>query len=264
MKTLITYAYYETDTAKYNFEFFVQKEIQLRSNIDYNIVINGHVCSVSIPSLPNVTVLKRDNVGFDLGAYNASLQHIDCLGKKYDYYFFINSGAFGPVLPYYSNLFLMNFHWSSVFINKITDTVKLVGTTIVCLPETDLGGFGPKVEGFCFLTDQLGLDILKREGSIFRDHPNKTSAIVEGEYGISRTILKEGYSIDCMLKAYHGIDWRNKKNWRMNKNKHPSRKGTYFGFSIDPYEVIFHKWKWIDSENVNFDIIDQYKHFSNM
>ena len=44
---------------------------------------------------------------------------------------------------------------------KINELVKLVGTTIVCLPHTDAGGYGPKVEGFFFMVDNIGLNLLK-------------------------------------------------------------------------------------------------------
>lgn len=261
VKTVITYAYFESDSAKYNFDFFVKKELKFRHDVDYIIIVNGHSCSVSIPSLDNLTVIRRDNRGFDFGAYYESVVFMENNNLVYDYYVFLNAGVFGPVLPHYSNYFFMNFHWSTVFTSKITDRVKLVGTTIVCLPSSDLGGYGPKVEGFFFATDQIGLDIMKREGNIFQDHPDKKSAIVNGEYGMSRAIINNGFTLDCMLQAYQGVDWEDKANWNKNNHLHASRKGKYFGKSIDPYEVIFHKWKWIDSDKVNFDIIDQYRQF---
>ena len=45
-----------------------------------------------------------------------------------------------------------------------------------------------------------------------------------------------------MLGKYQNINWYNKKNYFINDNKHPSRKNSYFGNNIDPFEVIFHKW----------------------
>lgn len=35
-------------------------------------------------------------------------------------------------------------------------------------------------------------------------------------------------------------------------------KKQYFGYSINPYDVIFHKWFWHERDTVNFDIIKQY------
>ena len=63
-----------------------------------------------------------------------------------------------------------------------------------------------------------------------------------------------------MLHRYQGINWRDKKNWLMNDQKHPSRHNSFYGNSINPYEVVFHKWYWkSDSENpVNFEMIKEY------
>src|SRR5207244_1396640 len=134
----------------------------------------------------------------------------------------------------------------NVFISRLNDKVKLIGTTIVCLPETDGGGPGPRVEGFCFATDKIGLDILVQKKTIFMMHPSKYSEIIFGEYGLSKAILEKGYNIDCLLYKYQNIDWNDKKNWNFNQNRHPSRKNTYENISIHPFEVVFHKWFWSD------------------
>ena len=163
----------------------------------------------------------------------------------------MNSGVFGPVLH-------DNFqgHWSRLFIDKITDKVKLVDTTIVALPRQHAGKYVPKIEVFFFMTDKIGLNILIRKKKIFMNHKNKYSAIVNGEYGLSKCILDHGYTIDCMLPRYQGINWRNSENYKMNNNKHPSRKNSFYKTSINPYEVIFHKWFWHGKERVNFRVID--------
>ncbi len=61
-----------------------------------------------------------------------------------------------------------------------------------------------------------------------------------------------------MLKRYQGVDWTSSLNHNMNNNKHPSRENSFYGASINPYEVIFHKWFWHGCRTVNFNIIDQY------
>lgn len=260
MKSVIIYTYFFSPSSNYNLAFFVKKELQERCDIDYIIVINGFVCDETIyfPNLSNITILKRPNEGYDFGGHHSALNYLKEKSKKYDYYFFMNSGVIGPILPNYWHLLQPQVHWSELFIRKITDVVKVVGTTIVCLPGYDAGGYGPKVEGFFFMTDAIGLDILQQEGTIFCNHATKYDAIVQGEYGVSRAILKHGYSIDCMLPKYQNINWRDSKNYRWNDNRHPSRKGTYFGQSIQPYEVIFHKWFWHGEDTVNFDTIQDY------
>jgi hypothetical protein len=254
MKIIIIYTYYKSQSADYNLSFYVKKELSYKNNIDYIIVINGFNCDIKFPKLNNLKILKRDNIGFDFGGHNYALKYLKKKDKTYDYYFFMNSGVIGPIIPHYLN----DIHWSSYFINKINNTVKLVGTTIVCLPHNDDGGYGPKVEGFFFMTDKIGLKLLKNEKTIFYNHKSFYDTIINGEYGLSNCIIKNGYSIDCMLHRYQGINWLDKNNWNLNNNTHPSRKNSFYNTTINPYEVIFHKWFWHNEENVSFDIIEQY------
>lgn len=256
MKSVIIYTYFSSPSSDYNLYFFINKELSYNENIDYIIVINGYVYNekIKFPNLDNVTILKRENIGYDFGGHNYALEYIDKISKKYDYYFFMNSGVIGPIIPHY----FTEIHWSNIFIKKINNIVKLVGTTIVCLPHRDPGGYGPKVEGFFFMVDNIGLELLKKQQTIFCNHPTKYSAIVNGEYGLSNCILKNGYSIDCMIPKYKNIDWTNPINYTLNNNIHPSRKNSFYGYTINPYDVIFHKWYWHREEYVNFEIIKQY------
>lgn len=256
MKSVIIYTYYNSIQSNINLAFFVKNELTYKNNIDYIIVINGYNYPKTIifPNLDNLTIIKRENIGFDFGGHNSALNHIKTNNKSYDYFFFLNSGVIGPILPHY----FTESHWSNIFIKKITERVKLVGTTIVCLPPHDTGCYGPKVEGFFFMVDKIGLELLQNTKTIFCDHPDKYSAIVNGEYGLSNCILNNGFSIDCMLRKYQDIDWTDKKNYNLNYNRHPSRKNSFYGNSINPYEVVFHKWYWANEPSVNFELIQQY------
>jgi len=260
MKSVIIYLYFNTNIANNNLRFFVEKELSFKPNIDYILVINGYTLdnSIEIPKLNNLIIIRRENKGFDFGGHKAALDYIDKNNKMYDFYFFMNSGVFGPILPHY----LEDIHWSNIFIKKINDNVKLVGTTIVCLPHEDAGGYGPKVEGFFFMTDRIGLKLLKKEETIFMNHENFESDIINGEYGLSNCILKYGYSIDCMIRKYQNIDWRDEKNYNLNFNKHPSRNKSFYNNSLNPYELIFHKVYWKDSDPVHLEIIEQYKNIN--
>jgi hypothetical protein len=306
MKSVIIYCYFKSPSSDLNLSFFVKKELlnvnfyrqnnfdlqtmsdeeliihynnhgknegRLPNNnkhnsadVDYIIVINGHECNENIhfPNLDNLTIIKRDNIGFDFGGYNSALEYIEKNNKIYDHYFFLNSGVIGPILPHY----FTDYHWSNIFIKKINEKVKLVGTTIVCLPSYDSGGYGPKVESFFFMTDQIGLKLFTDEKTIFCNHKTHRDCVINGEYGTSNCIFKHNYSIDCMLRKYQNIDWTDKKNYNLNNNIHPSRKNSFYGNSINPYEVIFHKWVWkmnttvneetVNEETVNEEIIKQY------
>ena len=262
LKSVIIYTYFSSQSSDYNLEFFVKQELSYKNNIDYIIVINGYVYNTNIhfPILDNLIILKRENIGFDFGGHNHALEYITENNKIYNYYFFMNSGVIGPIIHHY----FQKTHWSSIFINKINESCKLVGTSIVCLPCYDCGGYGPKVEGFFFMVDNLGLELLKNKKNIFCNHLTKWSAIVNGEYGLSTCILENGYSIDCMLPKYQNIDWTNNMNYMLNNNIHPSRHNSFYGESINPYDVIFHKWFWHNADLVNFDIIKQYINHNNI
>lgn len=254
-KSVVIYTYFSSPSSDYNLNFFVKKELVYRTNIDYIIVINGHNFNKNIifPTLENFTLLKRDNVGYDFGGHHCALEHLKRCFKMYDYYFFLNSGVIGPFIQPQ-----LQDHWSSIFIKKINERVKLVGTTIVCLSRRDAGGYGPKVEGFFFMVDDIGLKVLEKQKTIFCNHKNKYSAIINGEYGLSNCMFKNGYTIDCMLPRYQNVDWTNPANYNLNNNKHPSRKNSFYNSSINPFDVIFHKWFWHRQENVNFDIVQKY------
>lgn len=256
VNSVIIYSYFMSPSSDYNLDFFVKKELTYKDNIDYIIVINGYNVNenISFPKLSNLTIIKRENMGFDFGAHNSALDNIHNHGKKYDYYFFMNSGVIGPIL---SDEYDKN-HWTNTFIKKIKNRVKMVGTTISCLPPSDAGGYGPKIEGFFFMVDNVGLSLLKNEKTIFCNHPDKYSAIVNGEYALSKCMFRNGYSIDCMLPEYQNIDWTNDRNYILNDNNFASRAYGFYGFSVNPYDVIFHKWFWHGQSNVNFDIIEQY------
>jgi hypothetical protein len=248
MKAVVLYTYFSSPSSDYNLRFFVQKELTYKPDLDYVLVINGFECPVALPVLDNLTVLRRPNEGFDFGGHAHALAHLQ---KKYDYYFFMNSGVIGPIAPHYVD-------WPAVFIKKITHKVKLVGTSIVCLPAHDGGGYGPKVEGFFFAVDALGLALLQQEKTIFCNHADKGRAIVDGEYGLSNCILKHGYSIDCMLPRYQGLDWTDPKNHTLNQNQSPSRHASFYGTSIAPSDVIFHKWFWHGQHPVNWELVERH------
>lgn len=252
-KIVIIYTYFKSPVADYNLTFFSRRELTYKENIDYVIVINGYTCDILFPRIANLTILKRENVGYDFGGHNEAIQYLKSKGLTYKYYFFMNSGVFGPIMPAY-----ITEHWSEIFIKKLIGLVKIVGTSIVCLRKDDLGGFGPKVEGFFFLTDSIGLGLLLEEETVFCNHVDKKAAIIDGEYGLTKCIMKHGYTIDCMIQRYNGVDWYDKRNWNINNNKHPTRKNDYFGKSINPYEVIFHKWYWEGKDLVNYDIVKHY------
>uniref|UniRef100_A0A7S2RKY6 Uncharacterized protein n=1 Tax=Eucampia antarctica TaxID=49252 RepID=A0A7S2RKY6_9STRA len=132
------------------------------------------------------------------------------------------------------------------------------------MPHTDLGGFGPKVEAFTFAISRHALEIVRSVGTSFQQHKNKKSAIILGEYALTSVLMNNDIGIDSLLKSYKGIDWKDQKNWHCNDNIHPTRENTYFGQSINPLEVIFHKPHWAGNPPVNKEILEMYMNFDEM
>lgn len=268
---LISYVYYCSYVANYNLSYFIENEVKkniVRKNnqkneesvkVFYVFVINGFELKVEIPANDNILVIYRSNIGFDFGGHYCALKTIHKIHKldTFSHFIFMNDGVIGPILPPYLD---KSFLWYNCFINKLNDSCKLVSTSIVCLPETDLGGYGPKCESFFFVTDFLGLSLFLAEKTIFDYHFNKKCAVLNGEYSLSKCIFKNNYTIDCMINLYQNIDWRNIKNHNLNYNLHPSRYQSLYGISINPLEVIFHKWYWSEEKNfINKEYIDYYK-----
>ncbi len=63
--------------------------------------------------------------------------------NKYKYFIFLNSSVRGPFYPSYLP---PSWQWTQAFTDRLVGDIKLVGSSLVCLPEIDAGGPGPKVK----------------------------------------------------------------------------------------------------------------------
>ena len=83
MKSVIIYTYYNSPSSNYNLAFFLKREVVYRDNIDYIFVVNGFETDKSIvfPILDNVTVIRRENIGFDFGGHASALEDIKTKDK---------------------------------------------------------------------------------------------------------------------------------------------------------------------------------------
>ena len=228
MNTIILYSYTKSPISDYNLLFFIEKEVKYSPNIDYIIIINNYDYNkfIIFPSLQNLKILFRDNIGGDFGAYTFALNNLRRNNKYYNYYFFINSSLVGPMIN-------SENHWSNLFINKINTNVKLVGTTIIKLPTFEL-----KVESDFFMTDNLGLNLLQNEKTIFTYNNNN----IDKEFEILNCISKHGYKLNCISDKY--IDMTNNFN------------NTYD--YINPNDVIFYKIIIKNQLILKFDIINKF------
>ena len=261
MKTVVSYAYYETSRSAYNLDFFAQVGIIPDDSILFVIVINGGKCCVELPRQSNCVVLTRPNVGYDFGAHSETIKYLkSTYGEElspFDNFIFMNCGVIGPFLPTY---YPKNLPWTHVFTSKLNSTVKLVGTIMTTFAQGYVHGAGPHIEGFCFCLDKIGLNAVIEAGTVFKNHESKTNTIIDGEWGVSNAILQKGYTIDSLLYKYQSIDWSDPNSWISLPHSHfVSRHNKYDGISVHPFETVFHKWYWENDSMVSMEYVSLYR-----
>ncbi|TVY22045.1 hypothetical protein LARI1_G000095 [Lachnellula arida] len=252
---LILYAYSESDTARVNIEFFIRHG--LHAAADFVFIINGNTdIAAIIPEGPNIRVVQRENVCYDIGAH-AEVLTKDDLYKGYKRFIMLNASIRGPFLPSWSQ-----GCWSDMYLGKVTDEVKLVGMTANCVPTFH-------VQSMIWATDTTGLETLlfpseavlkayalnppkpfnSAKEQLEKLHPQKPgmntcfhdmNSAVTAEIGASSLVKAAGYKVDAFMSAYHNME-------RYEEVCNSSRKGDvlwdkkYFGTNVHPFETLFMK-----------------------
>lgn len=274
-KIAIIYVYYERNNEQKNqtnLAFFLKyglnEKLWCNLNIETLFVINGHQCEVVIPTKPNIFVLKQDNCSDFEGWYNG-IKYLENkksipIWEQYDYLCFINAGALGPI--YENNV---DDHWLHPFYNKmVKDNAVMCGSAMSFLPKSNPGGEGPKIVSiFCLVrctekiinilttqkitcTDTTSINT-KYESLMIKLHKtncntvlgakfDKNDAILTGEYGLSRILLKNGFRITSLL---YDFDCHDPNNWSVNNFTEPDRYMSFNGKNI-PFSTIFIKNVW--------------------
>lgn len=241
------YIYYEkNELYKNNFEYFLENGIL--DNIDYYIIINGE-SSIKIPFRNNIKIYKRENKGFDFGAYSYGIKK---LNKQYNYYFFINTSVIGP---YFKN---KGKDWTKYFIKLFNKDVKLVGTSINIYTynrfcEYNLQEIYKKkncyshVQTMFFCIDKEYLNYLNNihffNEEELNNQGNINYVVAYKEFGLSQIALNNGWNINSILPKYKDKDYRTiTSDFNFSsRNGDPYFKNSYFGEDIDKNDVIFFK-----------------------
>ena len=275
----IIYVYYERKNEQKNqtnLSFFIKyglnDKLWSKLNISTLFVINGHQCEVLIPTTkPNIYLLKENNCSDWEGWYNGIKYFENMRGKKiweqFDYLCLLNAGAIGPI--YESNI---EDHWLIPFYNKmVKDGAVICSPCMSFLPHTNPGGPGPKVVPIFSLircsepiinlltnvkiscTDDLSTDThySQRSLDLFGTNQNtvlgpktdKQDAVLTGEYGMSRILIKNGYRLTSLLYNNENFNCHNPANWSINGNTEPDRYISFNGKNI-PLSTIFIKNIW--------------------
>lgn len=231
MKKLILYCYYESEISKYNLEFFIKNGMVYDDNYDFFIIVNGENFSVDLPKINNLKVFKRENYGFDFGAWGYGLE----IAKfyNYDYFIFINSTCIGPFIPRYIP---KSLNWVDLFISPINKEYKLCGPTINYLKTNNISNT-PHIQSFAFCTDLIGVDLLVKN-NVFSPEKDilRKDIIKNHEIGLSKVITDNFYK----LFAFQLSENINSKTVGFHHDD-IHYNGKYYGDTINPVEVMFIK-----------------------
>lgn len=240
---LIQMVYHEDPESADNLRFFLKHA--LHDNADFIIIINGDDLSVEIPKLPNVSVIRRPNTCYDLGAHGEVLDGLVDF-KKYKRFILLNSTVRGPFLPYWSHL--TRSCWSSLFFDRINDQTKLIGLTANCRPHSGWNeaynlteGLAKHIQSAFFVADQIAMDLLmpKLRGC-FTD---MVDAVVHSESTLASVVLKAGYGVNIFSaqRMAKGLELNNLDYWKVCDNIDPNAAVQSGEMEIHPYDVIFPK-----------------------
>jgi hypothetical protein len=201
MATLVVYVMHEYTSLVKN---FINKAIFKDVDVDFVIVCNNRSLTFNVPSY--VSLIYRENRGHDFGAWSEGLLKRK---KDYDYYICVNSTANGPFLSNISKK-----KWTDVYINGVTNDVKLFGSTINCCTGPWCKQFpywsGPHVQTYIFSMTHETLLYLSSEGifSLTEYTTDKIQTVFEKEIGLSKKILDKGWNIGCLMNKYASVDFR--------------------------------------------------------
>ena len=221
-KYVCIYAYYErNDEYKENLSYFLNNG--LLENVDYYIIINGE-CTVDIPNLNNIKVLKRENKGFDFGAWSYCIKQ---LTKEYDYYVFLNTSVRGPYLS--EEDINNNVTWLDKFLVLFNnEDIKMVGTTINIYQgfteqiEEYKNNYGYEppythIQSMFFILNNEGLNYLLSQNffdeELINSYIDAQKIVINNEIRLSQLILLNNWNINSIVPKYKDIDYRTQKDY---------------------------------------------------
>jgi lipopolysaccharide biosynthesis protein len=197
-KILVLYVFHDKNE---RVDQFLTQNIFYDENIDFLIISNNTHTNFSLPDYPNVSFIKRPNVGYDFGGWSEGILTNNRY-KNYDYFLFLNSSIKGPYLETTNKK-----EYVYKFIRPLNNDTRLFGVTInTCKGNENC----PHVQSYAFSMNQETLQHLINENIFSNTHYPKSylDAIHSKEIPMSRAIIDKGWNIGCMNKIYNNIDFR--------------------------------------------------------
>jgi len=199
MKVLVLYVFHQYHS---RVQHFIKRAIFQDESIDFLVVCNHlnpelNPTSLELPSY--VKWMKRDNLGYDFGAWSDALLTND-LYKQYDQFIFVNSSVMGPYTPsYYKG------KWTDIYLQGLHGNVKLFGSTInTCTQPATLS----HVQSYIFSMDRNTLEYLI-ECQIFSTTflTSFEEVVYQKEIRMSRKVIEKGWNIGSLLECYKDVDF---------------------------------------------------------
>jgi hypothetical protein len=247
-KTLISYAYTDCgEICRRNLQYFCRVAISETPSYDFIIISNGPcpTCKSDADiaktlSLSNVEFLERENKGFDFGAYSHGLEKMEW--DKYAYFIFLNAGIRGPLVTARE---LQNIRqWPEMFLSRLSDKVKMVGPVISCERHVHM----PSI---LFAIEKATVKLFMSKNIFTREAQSIDQLVTESEVFMSKLLFDEGYTIDCLMLQYQGVDWRKIYNetggsmvYNCNRAKNPMVMNWYGSsklYDLNHLETVFVK-----------------------
>ncbi|KAI3398551.1 hypothetical protein diail_9075 [Diaporthe ilicicola] len=263
-RPLITYVYSESQESRRNLKFFLDHG--LHAAADFVFILNGETNADSlIPDVPEIRVVRRNNTCYDLGSH-AEVLLKDDLWRRYSRFILMNASVRGPFMPTWAD----GLCWTERLLSKITQDVKLVGTSLNCWPT-------PHVQSMVWATDREGLSLLLNPPATSPRHDEWMETLfshaddfprpddyqpsgpdwvekglsqcfasrqeaVEGEISATRIILGAGKNVDVLLTQYQtSLEHDATAFCEPLGPWDPQSEGRYGGGSVHPFETMFIK-----------------------
>jgi len=166
--------------------------------------------------------------------------------SRYAHFVFVDSSVRGPFLPRYIHRPRRRRDkrdrfaapqatkpWTSVFTDRLSDEIKLVGRSVSC--EVEL-----HVQAPVWATDRIGLQLLLEEG-VLGCATNAEMAKQQHELGATRAVVAAGYGVDCLMLRYRDLNLTRVREMELPcmAGDDPSIPLLNDGLPINPLEVVF-------------------------
>jgi SAM-dependent methyltransferase len=242
-RRVVLYAYCERgpDTIC-NLRFFVANGMQC-PRTHYVFIVNGPAEEPLPLQGPTVTVIRRENRGFDFGGWAAGLAALTV--DDYDHFVFLNGSCCGPFLPGYCH----PREWVTAFCSRLQGLVHCVGPTINVFKTQPR--CRPHVQTYAWAVTRECMAMLLARGLFAYEGATKDDVILHQEVGMGSLVIAHGWELACFVREYDAIVTYQPYNEAQLRAFNPCAdcflgditiKGPLcFGRDLQPMELMFMK-----------------------